>query len=214
MLVPGVIVMVKVWAALVSSPPLAVPPLSCSVTLTSAVPSRPGAGVKMRVPPDSTAGGLRKRDGLSFITWKATVCSASLVGPERMAVAQLGTDWGPEFPGTDTSGPFVKLGGSFTGLTVKRNVWLVVWPMESVSVSVTRVVPNWFVAGRRVKLRTLLLPARRMFSCASNVGFDEPAVTTRNRDWVSLSRIWKVIGPRMASSLTVRSAVRLEMRGG
>ena len=41
----AVTVIVKVCAALVSTPPLAVPPLSCSVTVTVAVPLALAAGV-------------------------------------------------------------------------------------------------------------------------------------------------------------------------
>src|SRR5207248_2449971 len=46
----GLTVMVNVCGAEVSTPPFAVPPLSCSVTVTVAVPLASGAGVKVRTP--------------------------------------------------------------------------------------------------------------------------------------------------------------------
>ena len=50
-------VMLKVCAALVLMPPLAVPPLSCAVSVTVAVPpSVAGFGVKVSAPPTATAG--------------------------------------------------------------------------------------------------------------------------------------------------------------
>ncbi len=52
----GVTVMVNVWSALVSTPPLAVPPLSWTWTVTVAVPVAFGAGVKVRTPGGDTAG--------------------------------------------------------------------------------------------------------------------------------------------------------------
>ena len=52
----AVTVIVKVCVALVSTPPLAVPPLSWIVTVTVAVPTAFAAGVKVSVPVGLTAG--------------------------------------------------------------------------------------------------------------------------------------------------------------
>ena len=48
--------MVKVTAAEVSAPPLAVPPSSCSVTVTVALPFAFAAGVKVSTPLGEMAG--------------------------------------------------------------------------------------------------------------------------------------------------------------
>src|SRR5688572_910656 len=57
----GVTLMVNVRSMLVLAPPLAVPPLSESVTVIVALPLRCGAGVKVNVPADESAGWAEKR---------------------------------------------------------------------------------------------------------------------------------------------------------
>ena len=52
----GFTVMVKVFVSLVSSPPLAVPPSSWSVTLIVAAPLALSAGMKLSVPLGATEG--------------------------------------------------------------------------------------------------------------------------------------------------------------
>jgi hypothetical protein len=79
-------VMTKVCAALVSTPPLAVPPESCIVTDTVAVPFAFAAGVKVSVPLALIAGCTLKRALLLFVTVKLTVCVDSSAGPELMAL--------------------------------------------------------------------------------------------------------------------------------
>ena len=88
-------VMVKVWGAEVSLPPLAVPPLSFRVTVTLATPLAFAAGVKVRVPAELMVGGVLKREGLSLVTRKMRVWLASSAGPGEMAVAQFGTVMDP-----------------------------------------------------------------------------------------------------------------------
>src|SRR5205823_3578628 len=59
-------VIVTVWAADVSTPPLAVPPLSWIFTPTCATPFAFAVGVKVRVPFVATAGPAENRPRLSF----------------------------------------------------------------------------------------------------------------------------------------------------
>jgi len=80
--------MVKTWGALVSTPPLAVPPLSCKRTVTVATPAFSTAGVYVSVPSGMIAGPAANSSGSSTVTRNATVCADSLAGPELIAVAQ------------------------------------------------------------------------------------------------------------------------------
>src|SRR5690349_13231113 len=74
-------VMVKVWPALVSTPPLAVPPLSCATTVTTAVPFASGAGVNVSTPEGETAGCDAKSALLLLVAVKVTLCDDSSGGP-------------------------------------------------------------------------------------------------------------------------------------
>ena len=67
-----VTVRVKVCGALVSTPPLAVPPLSMAVTVTVATPGVL-PGVKVSVPSLAIAGWVVKRALLLLLTWNASV---------------------------------------------------------------------------------------------------------------------------------------------
>src|SRR5438270_836767 len=87
-----VTVMVKVWAALVSTPPLAVPPLSCSWTVTVAVPLALAASVEVSVPLTAeTVGCAEKSALLVLLTMKFSAWPLSSDGPAEMAVAQPAT---------------------------------------------------------------------------------------------------------------------------
>jgi hypothetical protein len=66
-------VMVNVWAAGVSIPPPAVPPLFLSTTVTVAASLAFGAGVKVRTPAALTAGCTEKRALLVLVTVKVRV---------------------------------------------------------------------------------------------------------------------------------------------
>ena len=81
-------VRVKVCAALVSTPPLAVRPLSCAVTVTVALPLAFVAGVKVSVPAAPIAGWALKRALASFVSVKLTVWADSSAGPAEMLVAK------------------------------------------------------------------------------------------------------------------------------
>ncbi len=88
-----VIVIVNVCAALVSTPPLAVPPSSCTCTVTVAVPLRFAAGVKVNVPFAATAGCAENSGLLSLLTMKSTACVSP--GPALIAVAHPVTECAP-----------------------------------------------------------------------------------------------------------------------
>src|ERR671925_614921 len=102
---------VKVWGALVSTPPLAVPPLSTALTVTVAAPLASAVGVYVSFPLDATAGWTAKRPVLSAETLNVTVWGDSPAGPGEMAVAQPATDFGPPSSSTLWFAPTEKLGG-------------------------------------------------------------------------------------------------------
>src|SRR5258706_168697 len=83
----GVMVMVNVCAAEVSTPPFAVPPSSCATTATVAVPKASGAAVNVRLPDASTDGCALKSALLLLLVVKVTLCDASSAGPAEIAVA-------------------------------------------------------------------------------------------------------------------------------
>ena len=117
----GTRVMVKVLVAR-STPPLAVPPESCTMTVTVAEPLAFAAGVKVRVPPVS-AGATLKSEGLSLVTERPLrVCADSFAGP-TLKVAKPVTLAAPLSSSTTTL--FVAkamAGASFTGVTVRVKV--------------------------------------------------------------------------------------------
>jgi hypothetical protein len=114
--------MVNVCDALVSTPPFAVPPLSCSRTVTVAEPFAFAAGVYVNFPFESIAGSAEKRGSLFVVTRNVTVCPFSSAGPGLIAVAHPVTDCAPESSSTVSSDPLVKLGGSLTAVTLIRAV--------------------------------------------------------------------------------------------
>ncbi len=77
----GFTVIVKVCATDVSTPPLAVPALSRSNTVTVAVPLPVAAGVKFSVPLDAMVGCTENNALLLLLTKKFTLCVDSLGGP-------------------------------------------------------------------------------------------------------------------------------------
>src|SRR5438874_2470455 len=112
--------MVKVTAAEVSTPPLAVPPLERRIAVTVAVPFALGAGVKLSTPVAEIDGCALKSALLSFEAWKVAVCDASF-GPAEMAVAQA-AEYAPESSLTVTLPPDVNDGASLTAVTVMVKV--------------------------------------------------------------------------------------------
>src|SRR5262249_20258480 len=86
--------------ALVSTPPLAVPPLSWIRTETVAEPDVVVDGVNVSVPAGETAGWTLKIGLLSLLTMKSRDWNDSLAGPALSDVAQFGTDCAPALSGT------------------------------------------------------------------------------------------------------------------
>ncbi len=155
-----VTVMVRLWGALVSTPPSAVPPLSDRVRLRVAEPLALLAGVKVRVPLVASAGPALNRPGLVLpVRLKVRLWPDSLAGPAEMAVAQAVRVWGPAFSRTVGSVPAVKLGGSLTGVTLMTQLWaaLVSTPPLAVPPSSDRVrvrvaEPLALLAGVKVRV--------------------------------------------------------------
>ena len=85
----GSTVIVNCWVGLSSSPPLAVPPSSVTVTVIVALPLASAAGVKPRLPVvPSIAGSDENRSGFVLsVTTKVRVCPLSLAAPGSRSVA-------------------------------------------------------------------------------------------------------------------------------
>src|SRR5437867_1555642 len=77
----AVTVIVNVWGGLLSTPPLAVPPLSWSCTVTVAVPLALEAGVYVSVPLAEINGCTANSALLLLVTRKFTVWADSFAGP-------------------------------------------------------------------------------------------------------------------------------------
>src|SRR5439155_1280604 len=78
----AVTLIVTTWVAEVSTPEFAVPPLSETSIVRSAVPFAFAAGVKLRVPFDAIAGPAEKRPAfVLFVTWNVRVWPDSSDGP-------------------------------------------------------------------------------------------------------------------------------------
>src|ERR1044071_8115728 len=113
--------MVKVCGAEVSTPPLAVPPSSCAVTVTVAVPFASAATVNVSTPVEEIDGCALKRLLLLLLVLNETVCDDSFAGPALIAVAHA-AEYAPESSFTVTLPPLVNDGASFTLFTVIVNV--------------------------------------------------------------------------------------------
>ena len=88
-----------------------------------ALPFALAAGVYVSVPVASTAGPAANSAAFVFaVTWNVSVWPASFAGPALMLVAQFAMDCAPAPSSTDGSAPLVKLGASFTAVTVMMNV--------------------------------------------------------------------------------------------
>jgi hypothetical protein len=107
------------------------------------------------VPVESTAGpALKSAAFVLFVTSNVSVWPASSAGPALIAVAQVATVWVPESSATDSFAPAVKLGASFTPVTVIEKVCAAetstppsAVPPLSCSVSVIVAVPTALTAG-------------------------------------------------------------------
>ena len=174
-------VMVNVCAALVLTPPLAVPPLSDNVTVIVAAPLAFGAGVYVNVPLAATLGCTEKSAALVLlVTMNVSVWPDSSAGPALIAVAQSGTLCAAASSLTVWSAPLTKLGASFTAVTLMTKVCsaLVSTPpfdMPPLSVSLTVIVadPLAFAAGVYVRVPLALIAGPAENSPGFVVGDDE-----------------------------------------
>ncbi len=158
----AVTLIVKVCGALVSTPPKAVPPLSCATTVTVAEPFAFVAGVKVSVPLDAMAGCVRNSALLSFVTAKVTTWPDSFAGPGEMPVRKLAVVLAPESSSTVTLLALsVKLGAWFTGTMVMVKVFVLLstpplrMPPSSCTMTVTVAVPIIPAAGVKVSVPKL-----------------------------------------------------------
>ena len=99
-----------------SSPPFAVPPLSCRNTVTVALPFAFAAACTSACRPPATAGCAENSALLSFDTTNVSVWPPSLAGPVLIAVAQLAIDCAPASSKHRLFGPSTK----WTSLTGGR----------------------------------------------------------------------------------------------
>ena len=148
--------MVKVFVAL-STPPLSVPPLSCAMTVTVAVPIAFKAGVKVSVPPLS-AGCALKSEVLSLLTPRFVMLWLdSLAGPVVM-VAKVPKLAAPLSCSTTTFEAKVMTGASFTGtklmvkVLVARSTPPLAVPPSSCTMTVTVAEPLAFADGVKVRV--------------------------------------------------------------
>jgi hypothetical protein len=104
--VPAVMAMLK-------EPDPVRPPAICSVKVTEQLvdPDASAAGVKLSTPATESLGATANREGLLQLT--ANASGSDSPGPEVMLVAQAAL-YAPESSAIATTGPAVKLGGSFT----------------------------------------------------------------------------------------------------
>src|SRR5947207_8659330 len=103
----AVTLIVNVCGADVSTPPFAVPPLSCATTVTVALPFAFAADVYVSVPLDETAGCTLNSALLLFVAVKVTVCLLSSGVAAEIAVAKLATLCGTASSLTVYYAPFV-----------------------------------------------------------------------------------------------------------
>src|ERR1043165_2074567 len=127
---------VKVIGADMSLPPFAVPPSSCSVTVTMASPFAFGAGANVSTPAGEIDGCTLKRALLLFVAVNETVCVDSSGGPAGAVVAHAAL-YAPESSITVTSPPLVNDGASLTAMTVMVNVTGADWSTPPSAVPVT-----------------------------------------------------------------------------
>src|ERR1043166_854609 len=95
-----------------------------------------------------------------------------------------------------------RVGGSLTGLTVKRKTLLAVLSLVFATEIVISAEPNWSGAGVRVTVRFVPLIPKRMFALGTSAGLDELALRTRLAAGVKASLTAKAIALLVVSSMT------------
>src|SRR5262245_12564248 len=147
--------MANVCEALVSTPPLLVPPLSCNRTVTVADPFAFNAGVYVSFPVVSTAGNTENSVSLFVLTRKLRDCPDSSVGPAVMLVAHPLTVCAPASSRVCWSTPGVNEGVSLTAVTVRLDVSVVVLNGVVPPLVLTSAVPP-FVPAVRSQARNVI----------------------------------------------------------
>ncbi len=109
-------------------------------------------------------------------------------------IPESGTVCGPEPCATATSLIAFIVGASFTGLTVSRNV-LVLVLVPSLTAIVTMLEPNRSTAGVRLKVRSGPVPSRTMLAGGMSVAFSAHALTVRFAGGVPAAPIVNDSGP-------------------
>ena len=124
----SLMVIVKVPVASLS-PPLSVPPVSVSVTVTDVLPYLFAAGVNARVPLAFIVGIASKSDESNPLSANVESCPLSSAGPSLILEAQV-AEYAPESSSTVTSLPLVKPGASLTAVTVMVSVASLLQPLS------------------------------------------------------------------------------------
>src|SRR5258706_225896 len=91
--------------------------------------------------------------------------------------------------------------GWFPGFTTSKKGRLVEPPLPSLTVTVIKVVPNWFVTGVTTRARLAPLPPRTMLPSGTRLGLEEVAATVSRFAGVLESPTVKASGPAIVSSL-------------
>src|SRR5438270_10918932 len=110
------------------------------------------------------------------------------------------------------SGPLVKKGRSFPGLTVEVKVRFVDCPISSVTVIVITAAPNSSGAGVIANECAVFVPANTILVLGTSVGLEELAERTSrlgDSSWINI-----LIGPVEVSSLITRLVKTVIIRGG
>src|SRR5256885_9785092 len=87
-----------------------------------------------------------------------------------------------------------KVGGWFTGLTVRRKDALAAAPLVSVRMRLMLAVPNWFGCGVMVTVRLAPLPPKTMLVFETNAGLDELVLSSKLVAGLSASLMRKARG--------------------
>src|SRR5213594_3371423 len=97
----------------------------------------------------------------------------------------------------------LSVGGSFTGLTVRRKLVEEDAPLPSVTVIVMGAVPNWLGSGVITSIRLALLPKNTMLALGTSARLEDTPDTVRESMGESMSPRVKDIGGVAESSLIV-----------
>src|SRR3954468_8339502 len=109
------------------------------------------------------------------------------------------------------SGIGLRVGGSFTGFTIRLNVWLAADPFVSVTMSVIVAAPTWFVLGVIVTMRFRPAPRKMMFVDETRLLLEQKPESCRLS--VPESSLTAIGSERGTSSSVMRSGTAV-MEGG